>query len=332
MKKESLIKTDKDKKDEDELYRILDGEESNVSLVSNKEEPEENNNTLSEKFGVNLNSTDPIRELNKINDYYINARKNREDEDKYSMGLEQIEMPSEVDEDAIKNDLKDKYDLLKADKNEDYLTNIGKQENNKISAQKNYKDSAVKIENAYDEAKENASADLLKRGLARSSIAVLSINGLEQEKTKQLTNLASELADKITSIDKEISKLKNEQEDAMDLLDIEFASELEDKIKAEQEKYYKLQKEAIEFNNNVKKLEKEYGLKKEKQDAELNKVDDSDYLSDEEAEYKVLYITNYLNSLSREEALKKLVSDSMFAYLLKDSYREVYLNQLRRGN
>ncbi|MBO4570115.1 MAG: hypothetical protein J5689_02755 [Clostridia bacterium] len=332
MKKESLIKTDKDKKDEDELYRILDGEESNVSLVSNKEEPEENNNTLSEKFGVNLNSTDPIRELNKINDYYINARKNREDEDKYSMGLEKIEMPSEVDEDAIKNDLTNKYDALKSDKNEDYLTNIEKQENNKISAQKNYKDSAVKIESAYDEAKENASADLLKRGLARSSIAVLSINGLEQEKTKQLTNLASELADKITSIDKEISKLKDEQEDAMDLLDIKFASELEDKIKAEQEKYYKLQKEAIEFNNNVKKLEKEYGLKKEKQDAELNEVDDSDYLSDEEAEYKVLYITNYLNSLSREEALKKLVSDSMFAYLLKDSYREVYLNQLRREN
>ena len=330
MNKSDLIKT-KDK-DEKELYRILDdNDETDVSLVSEKED-EDNINKLSEKFGVNLNSNDPIRELNKINDYYIDVRNNQKDEDKYLMGLDQVKMPSEVDEDSIKNDLTSKYEKLKEDKNEDYLINLNEQETNKKNAEKNYQNSALKIESVYDEAKENASADLLKRGLARSSIAVLSINGLEQEKTKQLTNLASELAEKITSIDKEISKLKDEQEDAMDLLDIEFASELEDKIKAEQEKYYKLQKEAIEFNNNVKKLESEYGLKKEKQDAELNKVDDSKYLSDEEAEYKVLYITNYLNSLSREEALKKLVSDSMFAYLLKDSYREVYLNQLRREN
>ena len=295
---------------------------------------------IPKEIGVDFNSTNPVGELFKIDDYY-KAQKNVEPEQQVKIELERTNEPTETEDDIaerIRASLDSSYNNKKRSTLDEFSRLTQAQADAKVKADANSKATSAKINDYYDQATEAASNNVLKRGLARSSIAVLEINGINKERAQELSKEAQSLSDQLSKIDDEIENLRAKQENALELLDLDYASDLATRISEETEKLAKKRQEAIEFNNNVTKLETELNLKKEKQDAELAEKkeemerkakEESGEMSEEDLA-KVGYITQYLNALTRAQALNKLTSDNMFAYLLGDNWQSVYLNQLAR--
>ena|GEM_PF-5606285 len=289
---------------------------------------------------IDMNSNDPAGQLAKIEEFYNNKRAENSSVPE-SLDLTRLDEPSMTDEDVkreIAAKLESKYANLYNTTNNSYSNKINAKTEAKEAAKTNYADGEGKVNSYYDSASENISNDVLKRGLARSSIAVLEIDGIEKSRANELSRLASELSSELSALDDQVTSLRAEQENALEMLDLDYASELESEIQKGINNLESKRKEVIEFNNNINKLEAEYQIKREdaavdnlstlaktQSSTGIRLIDDS-----EETRYKIQYITEYLSKLSRADALKKLTSDSSLAYYLGDAWSDVYYLQMAR--
>ncbi len=299
----------------------------------------ENNFTYPEDIGIDFDSNNPIGELEKIDKYYQN--KKEEQSNLNSLNLEKIEMPTQTKEDienSVKAQLDSKYEKLKQSELEQYEKEQQAKEEEKIVANNYAKQAESKVNEIYDASVVSAENQALKRGLARSSIIIGQLDGIEKSRASELSTVATDLANELSSIDKELLSLNTKKENALDVLDLDYASELQTQIASELEKLEEKKKEVIEFNNKVEQLQKEYEA--ERQDEEFNqKLDLAEFeekynidLTDktEQDEVKVKFMIDYLNKLPREEALRMLTADNMFAYYLGNNYDTVYYLQYMR--
>ena len=177
------------------------------------------------------------------------------------------------------------------------------------------------------------------RGLARSSIIIGQLDGIEKSRASELSSSAANLAKTLSDIDANLNSLEAKRNSALESLDLENASEVQTEIEKAVSDPNKKKQEVIDFNNKVKQLEGEYGLKKEKQKASIKQAEnefrlkngmDVDAGYDDATRTKMMYCLEYLNGMKRADALKKLTSDNMFAYYLGNAWLDVYNMQAAR--
>ena len=286
---------------------------------------------------VNTKANNPFEELEKIDEFYRN--KAGADE---GLGLKELNEPIDTREDIQKRvtaSADAKYDKLKKAEQEKFDENVRASEKSKSQAQNNFAASESKINSYYDASVTAAENQALKRGLARSSIIIGQLDGIEKSRASELSSSAANLAKTLSDIDADLNSLEAKRNSALESLDLEYASEVQTEIEKAVSDLNKKKQEVIDFNNKVKQLEGEYGLKKEKQKASIKQAEnefrlkngmDVDAGYDDATRTKMMYCLEYLNGMKRADALKKLTSDNMFAYYLGNALLDVYNMQAAR--
>lgn len=291
-----------------------------------------------DELDINFDSSSPLGELEKIDEFYKNKK---EQEFKPNLGLEELEMPTQTEQDTIKGatlDMDSKYAKLKQNELDEFERNSALKEQQKEIAKEYASANETKVNKIYDASVVSAENQALKRGLARSSIIIGQLDGIEKGRAQELSKVATDLTQELSNLDQELASLNTKKDNALEILDIDYASELQGEIEKRLTELDKKKKEITEFNNKVKQLEGDYQMdrnkelhKQEMDNAEFKqKYGQSASNSDEQASVKMMYMMDYLNKMPRNDALKKLTSDSMFAYYLGDKYMEVYNLQLAR--
>lgn len=322
-----------------EPYKV--GEEKNLENLPHIEDDGSDNANIKPK---------DVDELFKLLDDINEEHSGKTDKDYYkdlipevkeSLGLEKLE-EVKIDEDKIREQVEksllSSLNLEKREKERETERERASIEEEMSRLLENAGDNRKEISEIYDNAKIEASNTSLKRGLARSSIAVLSINGLESEKAQQLSDLAKNLSESLEICEKRINALKDELASSLESLDIEYAIEVNEKIKEETEELYKKQKEVIQFNNNVEKLESDYQAKRfdmledaKKREEELAKEYKGIARRTREEEIKER-VLDYFSGLPKDQAIKELVENASFSDYLGESFFDVYYRLMKRSN
>ena len=250
------------------------------------------------------------------------------------LGLEKLD-EIEIDQDKLRQEI---YDVKNAEtelkKRQLQIDAKNLESENKIS---DAQDSVNTINSVMDAQKVVAENDLLKRGLARSSIAVMRLGNIEDARAKELIDVQENLSSELSKIESEIMDLNNELDYSLENLDLQLAldvtKELNEKVAELKEK----QAEVIEFNNNVSRLEAEYDMKRTSETSEAAKVEKQfaqEYAGklNELRQQELEAVANkYLYTLSPTEAIKALISSPQIASMLGDSFYDLYYEHMRRG-
>lgn len=214
---------------------------------------------------------------------------------------------------------------------EDYrnssINNINKEYENKgKELEKNKEDlytttSELKdsVKQSYATAKENASNDAIKRGLARSSIVINTLDAFNNKELETYTQIDKELTNNINAINFELNALVSSKEEALNNFDIEYASKLTEKINQSTEKLREAQENVIKYNNQIAEKEAEFNQSV----AELeNKINNSTW--DKEKDYAKFisdYGINVVNRVKNDMLLN--TAKSYFASLSKREAAEI---------
>lgn len=214
---------------------------------------------------------------------------------------------------------------------EDYrnssINNINKEYENKgKELEKNKEDlytitSELKdsVKQSYATAKENANNDAIKRGLARSSIVINTLDAFNNKELETYTQIDKELTNNINAINFELNALVSSKEEALNNFDIEYASKLTEKINQSTEKLREAQEDVIKYNNQIAEKEAEFNQSV----AELeNKINNSTW--DKEKDYAKFisdYGINVVNRVKNDMLLN--TAKSYFANLSKREAAEI---------
>lgn len=204
-------------------------------------------------------------------------------------------------------------------------------EANKAASDRLYEDSAQKLKEAYGEASEKLSNDALKRGLARSSIAVNTQAEASKAYTKGANDLIAQHNEKISALDDEINSLSGQLQSALDSFKISYAAKLTARINELKEEREKRTLEAIKYNNSLSSDEFEQELQKKKTDSALysDALDEAKLMQSiknsltedqQDAIDKSIYdkMVEVLDSMPKAEALDALENNPIFRSNLSD--------------
>lgn len=185
---------------------------------------------------------------------------------------------------------------------------------------------------SYETAARNIDNDVLRRGLARSSIAAVAKSELEGDYAAAAAKLKTDYGVKIAEIDGEISSVGKKLETALNDFNLAYAAKLNEKLnelKAEREKKVT---EVAKYNNEIRAKQASLDAQKAKTESQLysdaidqnSKTHGADSLSEEERNelYKAIYykMDAYLGSLSPQEAKLEIRNHTMYQKHLSDYY------------
>lgn len=123
----------------------------------------------------------------------------------------------------------------------------------KVSARESLADSYSNLSKLYDELKEKANNDSIKRGLGRSSVATNRIDELDKQHFSSATDAEKAYTREVANIESEISKLQRDKDNALEQLDLKSAADLDESIaKLKSERDAKVE-EYEKYNNDVRK-------------------------------------------------------------------------------
>lgn len=188
-----------------------------------------------------------------------------------------------------------------------------------------FDDSSEKLKTAYKQTAQAMSDDSLKRGLARSSIALNEQAAVSNAYLDDLDKLIAQRDQRISDIDSELNELDSQLQSALDSFKISYAAKLTQRMNELKEEREKNKREAIKYNNSLLKQEYDERVAKE----EREKKQSSDSLNDQdrasnsqkEALMREFYekAVEALESLSADEA-RELLQDPIFRDNLNDYY------------
>lgn len=324
-------------KNVNEKLKKLEDEKEKTNENSNEEESNscENNSFSSDKKQEsslkNLTVKEALEEANKIGEKYksgdyINAPE--------SLNLEKISVPNKSKEEIskqAKNSISEKYENSKANSNKSFENKIDEiLKNNQHLISKN-EDNKKEINEYYDSSKKETENQMLKRGLARSSIVIGELAKIEGSRANDLSKLLNSFQESLNNNEKQIQEYNSQKQQAIEEFDIKKALELENKISSLTEEYEKAKKDAITFNNNVEKLEAEYKkdlekqkLEKQKETLKLKQTYGDDYYKEEMHQKQYEFLESYLDSLDPDYALNLLLTNKDFKIMLQDKYATLY--------
>lgn len=220
------------------------------------------------------------------------------------------------------NSIKNEYDAKEKSLNAD-----------KSSSEKQFEVSKDKLKSAYEQTAQALSDDSLKRGLARSSIALNNQAAAGKAYMQNVNDLIEQRNERITEIDNELNSLSGQLQSALDSFKISYAAKLTQRINELTEEREKNKQEAIKYNNSIAKQEYDEQIAKEERDKDLYKEqlqrqqqqkEYRDSLPDYQKERleREFYdkAVEVLDSLPRDEAQKLFNASSIFKDNLSDYY------------
>ena len=242
-----------------------------------------------------------------------------------------------IDEEKIKkqaeNELVDYKNSSIQNIIDDTSSKVEKLEEDKVNSKKNYKEAIAETKSYYGKVKEDASNDILKRGLSRSSIAINVMDAFNKEELNRYDKLNNDLTYTINSIDEEITTLNAKQQEALNNFDITYAVKLQDKINSLTNELLDKQEEVLKYNNEIAEKEAEYNkkyaeLEEEIKNSNFDKEQDlmeyaGKYGVNMIQKYKETQIYNkavsYLDSMDKNIALNELMNNATLRDLLGSS-------------
>ena len=281
-------------------------------------------------------SSDKLKELESFvkNQYegYLPSKSTTPDVPSY----ERYEYEAPSDDDIKKSAVTELGDYVLSGTNSiknEYTQKAKELEAHKEASEKLFSDSSQKLKSAYDEAAEALSNDSLKRGLARSSIALNNQAAATQAYTQNLNSLIEQRNQKIASLDEEINSLDGQLQNALNSFKIGYAAKLTERInelKAEREKN---KQEAIKYNNSLLKEEYEQSVNKQKTDSNLysqalsqqqreQAIKDSLSVEERSRIEKNIYdkVVELLDSMPFDDAKALFFNEPIFRNSLSDYY------------
>lgn len=256
-----------------------------------------------------------------------------------SLGLEEKEVP-DIDEDKVRADVEKEQTKKKNEETENLTktteSKIDEINENIDSLKKNAKSSEDEINKIYDNYKVNVENDAIKRGLARSSVAILKLDGVESGRAEKLSGMAETLSNNINNLESEIIKLQKNLDVSLSNLDLELSDKINSEIEAKIKKLKEEQNKAIEFNNNIKKLEAEYQLKRGDKRDEINKLEEElrktyEGKAQEDKNNQILNVAmDFFNKMSRKDAINMIATRPDLAQIMGDSYYDLYYYIMRK--
>lgn len=246
------------------------------------------------------------------------------------------------DDEQIKQTAEDSLsDYLNSGKNaieEESALAKAEKEAEKVAAEQAAQENANTIASNYDAANKAVASDTLKRGLARSSIAVNKTSEIETGKAEALNAAAQAASAEQAKLDSELSALEQERQKALNDFDIAYAAKVTEKINELTAERDEKIKEVTEYNNKLKEQENqdaeeraELILELQKQAAENGELtgaiaDAENYKY--EAKYTAIY--NFLSGLSDAKAKEYIRSDADIRNALTDYYYYKLYNEFGR--
>ncbi len=203
-------------------------------------------------------------------------------------------------------------------------------ESEKLAASEAARRAEKDAEEAYGTASRSLENDLIKRGLARSSVAAQESAAIEKDRAAAVTAARAAEDDELARIDSEINGLEADMNKALAAFDIAYAAELTERIAELTAEREEKRNEAIKYNNTLTEKERDDEFKLIEMTEDLVGKDGevpADRLADYyEAKYSVL--REYLSGLSDEQAritvrndpfVRESLSD-YFYYMLYDEF------------
>ncbi len=190
----------------------------------------------------------------------------------------------------------------------------------------------AELERRYEAAARAIDNDVVKRGLARSSVAAVEKGALEREYLGQTAAVTREYANNISKLESDIAAVDKKLQTALNDFNLTYAAKLNQRLnelKAEREQ--KMQ-EVIEYNNEIKRKQAELDNDRLKTESSLysaalsqEKQENSlDGASSErrDAVYKAVFerMDAFLGSLDPQQAFLEIRNHSMYRQHLSNYY------------
>ena len=175
------------------------------------------------------------------------------------------------------------------------------------------------IYSLYQNAKQNAKDDAIKRGLARSSIIVNTLSNYENGMIDELNQKTNEITSKISEYENEKNTLEEEKQNALSSFNIEYAIKVQEKINDINEQIKAQEQEVLKYNNEITQLQAKW----EKQQADDN-FDKTTTLADLMGEHgtavfdvlkqneKYALLQNHFKTMGKAEAIEELTNNSAY--------------------
>lgn len=258
---------------------------------------------FNKKYNTNSVSLNNNIDLKKLEDVVIDADKIKEDASN-SLIEEKNSALNSIDENYSNKETQLKKDI------EDLNLNALDYKNN--------------INNTYETAKQTASDDALKRGLARSSIVINKLDAFNNEQISKINSIDEELTNSINELNFELNTLSAQKENAINEFDISYTVKLNDKINELTNELTQKQLEVTKYNNEIAQIEENYNLKYKQLENDMNndnwdKEQDmlqftSKYGTNLLSKYKQTQVENMVkdafSGLTKEEIVNMLDTDS----------------------
>jgi|GEM_PF-1210855 len=172
----------------------------------------------------------------------------------------------------------------------------------------------------FERAQTNVNNDSLRRGLARSSIAVNRSADLAEQAATQSAAIGASLARALEQLDNDISALSGQREQALADFNVTQAARLTQTIHQLQTEQDRARRDAIAFNNNVAEQERRAAIEQAERSAALHQRE-LDILERERnlsggaaASSNAIFneMVNVLNSLSPTDARRQVMENPIF--------------------
>lgn len=196
-----------------------------------------------------------------------------------------------------------------------------------------YENAVKSIEDAYKTAVESASNDALKRGVARSSIAVNTIGALEKSQAEAKVDASALYEKNKADLDAKISGLEAQRQKAMDEFNIAYTAKLTQQINALKAEREEKAQEAIRYNNSLTEKENKEHIDREKAESDLytealeqfkteKKLKNDPDAVTQDVMYQQIYgvLRDKLLTMSAAEAKKEVNDNPLFRRYLSDAY------------
>ena len=178
----------------------------------------------------------------------------------------------------------------------------------------------------YDSAKNKIDADMIKRGLARSSIASLLVSESENARARTLADHELQYRNALQEIDNKISEAESKRQRALESFNIEYAVKYAEEVKKLQEERAKKEEEVLKYNNTIKEKMYDDKLAGLKTQETLSKQSKSNSSSDnDEDDYYFNGLTNNagLATGTSAEKLYNIYRDKLLAMSKEDAKYEL---------
>lgn len=206
------------------------------------------------------------------------------------------------------------------------------------------RNSESELEQRYADAVRAIDNDVVRRGLARSSVATVERGALEREYLGKATDIAREYNNSIAKLESDIAAVDRKLQNALNDFNLTYAAKLNQRLSELKSEREKKMQEVIEYNNGIKQKQAELDRTKAKTESDLysaalsqmdKETSVNKALSERRDEvYKAVYkkMDEFLGSLDPSQALLEINNHSFYRQHLSNYYYNRLYDKYGREN